>query len=301
MSSVALWFPGEEAPINTMVAIGPFQTNILGMAALKGRQWHDTQGKSWSFGIPQVRQLTETSWAEVRLLQTAPALPPSKITNVKPYPLPLGAREGIAPVAEDLKQQGILVFTHSPYNSPVWPVRNPNGKWRLTIDYRRLNANTGPLTAAVPNIAELLAAIQEQAHPILATIDVKDMFFMVLLQECDRDQFAFTREGQQYTFTHLPQAYKHSPTLAHHAPAQELAIIPSEREVKVYQYIDDILKGGHTIASVQTMQDRTINHLEGTGLQIPKEKIQAPAVKLSCGASGGKEGQPVFVRTPSQR
>ncbi|NXC73854.1 TF29 protein, partial [Anhinga anhinga] len=78
----------------------------------------------------------------------------------------------------------------------------------------------------------------------------------------------------------LPRGYKHSPTLAHHTLAQELAVIPSEREVKVYQYIDDILIGGHTTTLVQTMHDRVINHLEGIGLQIPKEKIQAPASEV---------------------
>ncbi|KFQ14364.1 hypothetical protein N330_02636, partial [Leptosomus discolor] len=70
--------------------------------------------------------------------------------------------------------------------------------------------------------------------------------------------------------------YKHSPSLAHLALAQELAIIPLEKEIKIYQYIDDILIRGHTIASVQTMQDRIIYHLEGISLQVPKEKIQTP-------------------------
>jgi len=45
----------------------------------------------------------------------------------------------------------------------MWPVRKPNGKWRLTIDYGRLNADTGPQPAAVPNISELIADIQEQS------------------------------------------------------------------------------------------------------------------------------------------
>lgn len=89
----------------------------------------------------------------------------------------------------------MIIQTHSPYNSPVWPVQKPNGNWQLTIDYRCLNANTGPLTVAVPNIAELISTVQEQAHPILATIDMKDMFFMVPLQENDQNRFAFTREG----------------------------------------------------------------------------------------------------------
>lgn len=80
----------------------------------------------WNFG-------QETS--HLRLLNSAPALPPSLVTNAKPYPLPLGAREGITPVTGDLKEKGIVIATHSPYNAPVWPVRKPNGNWRLTGDY----------------------------------------------------------------------------------------------------------------------------------------------------------------------
>lgn len=98
----------------------------------------------------------------------------------------------------------------------------------------------GPLTTAVPNIAELIATIQEQAHQIMATIDVKDMYFMVPLQEQDQEHFAFMWEYHQYTFTCLPQGFKHSPTLAHHVPAQELSLIPPAPGVKVYQCIDDI-------------------------------------------------------------
>lgn len=88
------------------------------------------------------------------------------------------------------------------------------------------------MTAALPNIAELIATIQEQAHEVMATTDVKDMFFMVSIQPEDQDQLAFTWEGQQLTFTILPQGFIHSPTLAHHALAQELARTNVETGVK---------------------------------------------------------------------
>ena len=39
MTPVTLWLPGEESPVNTMVAIGAFQMNLLGIDVLKGRQW----------------------------------------------------------------------------------------------------------------------------------------------------------------------------------------------------------------------------------------------------------------------
>ena len=70
------------------------------------------------------------------------------------------------------------------------------------------------MTAAVPNIATLTATLQASAHPWMAVLDVKDMFFMVPLREEDKEKFAFTWEGIQYSFNRLPQGYKHSPTIA---------------------------------------------------------------------------------------
>lgn len=134
-----------------------------------------------------------------------------------------------------------------------------------------------PLTAAVPNIAELIVTTQEQAHQILAAIDVKDMFSMVPLQEADRDRFAFTWEGVQFTFTFLPQGYWHSPTLDHYALAQELAKRIAAEGVKVYQCIDDVLIGGPDIKVVGQTQAEVITHLEELGLQIPDEKLQLPS------------------------
>jgi len=276
--------------VDTMVAVGPFQMKLLDMDDLKGKQRRDTQGNSWSFGAPQIRQLAKTPSAEVRLLQAAPALPPSKLTNVKPYPLPLGARAGTAPVLAELREQGVVVPSHSPYNSPVWPVRKPNGKWQLTVNYCRLNVNMGLLTAAVPNIAELISTIQEHAHPILATIDVKDMFFMVPLQPEDQSRFAFTWEGQQYTLTRLPQSYKYSPKLAYHALAQELEAIPIQAGVNIYQYIDEVLVGGSQIEEVREAQWDIITHLESIGLMIPPEKIQVPSSQVKFLGIWWREG-----------
>lgn len=62
-------------------------------------------------------------------------LPPSEIVNMTPYSLPVRAREGITPVISDLKEKEIIVPVHSPYNTPVWPVHKPDGRWWLTVDY----------------------------------------------------------------------------------------------------------------------------------------------------------------------
>lgn len=145
-------------------------------------------------------------------LQMPPNLPPSKLTNVKHYPLPLGAWEGIAPVLEDLKKWEIVISTHSASISLLWPVRKPNGKWRLPVDYCCLSADTDSLPAAIPNITGLAATIQEQAHRVVTTTDIKEMCCMVPLQRGDQHQFPFVCGATIYfyrassgvqEFTHL--------------------------------------------------------------------------------------------------
>lgn len=278
---VKLPLPGEENQLSIDGVIGDIPTNLLGMNALARRQWEDSEGLLCSFGTPHFN---------IRLLQAAASLPFSKVTNVKQYLLPLGAKEGTKPVIQELRQQGVTLNTRSPFNSPVWPVRNPNGKWRLTIDFRRLNANTDPLTAAVPNLAELITLIQEKAHSIMPPIDVKDMFFMTPLQPEDMDRFAFAWEGQQHTFTRLPQGYKHSPTLAHHALAQEFEKVPKADNLAVHQHTDDTLVGGDEIEEVRDTQQKITSHLESLDLQIPSEKTQNPSHEVKLLGIWGKGG-----------
>lgn len=46
-------------------------------------------------------------------------------------------------------------------------------------DYQCLSANRAPLTAVILNTANLTATVQALAHPQMAVLDVKDMFFTV--------------------------------------------------------------------------------------------------------------------------
>ncbi|GAB0208274.1 mitochondrial enolase superfamily member 1 [Grus japonensis] len=61
-------------------------------------------------------------------------------------------RDSLAPIHElihQLENQGVISKTHSPFNSPIWPVQKSDGGWRLTVDYRGLNEVTPPLSANV--------------------------------------------------------------------------------------------------------------------------------------------------------
>ena len=148
------------------------------------------------------------------------------------------------------------------------------------IDYRRLNANTAPLTAAVPNTANLTATLQAAAHKWMAVLDIKDMFFMVPLQEQDKPHFAFTWERVQYTFNRLPQGYKHSPTIAHGALAELLQQVSIPPEAPLYQYIVDIVIGGNSPEAVRTTAASVWETLNNAGVVIPLDNCQGPAQEV---------------------
>ncbi|RMC20765.1 hypothetical protein DUI87_01617 [Hirundo rustica rustica] len=95
-------------------------------------------------------------------------------------------------IIRKLETQGVVSKTHSPFNSPIWPVRKSDGEWKLTVDYRALNKVTPPLSAAVPDMLELQYELESKAAKWYATIDIANAFFSIpLAAEC-RPQFAFT-------------------------------------------------------------------------------------------------------------
>jgi hypothetical protein len=49
------------------------------------------------------------------------------------------------------------------YNSPVWLVKKPNGTYRFTVDYRKINELTPQMPGNLLEIAELFNKLQARA------------------------------------------------------------------------------------------------------------------------------------------
>lgn len=44
------------------------------------------------------------------------------------------------------------------HNAPLWPVSKPDQTWRLTVDYRALNARTTPEALVIAKYKEVVTA-----------------------------------------------------------------------------------------------------------------------------------------------
>ncbi|XP_014748632.1 PREDICTED: endogenous retrovirus group K member 19 Pol protein-like [Sturnus vulgaris] len=172
----------------------------------------------------------------------------------------------------ELESQGVVSKTHSPFNSPIWPVRKSEGEWRLTVDYRALNEVTPPLSAAVPDMLELQYELESKAAKWYATI-ANAFFSMPLAVEC-RPQFAFTRRGVQYTWNRLPQGWKHILTICH---GLIQATLEKGGAPEYLQYIDDIIVWGDMAMEAFQKGEKIIQILLGAGFAIKKNKVKGPA------------------------
>ncbi|KAJ7427996.1 hypothetical protein WISP_02283 [Willisornis vidua] len=98
-------------------------------------------------------------------------------------------------VIHELETQGVVSKTHSPFNSPLLPVRKSDRKWRLTVDDYGFNEATPPLSATVPQLLELQYELESKAAKWYATTDIVNAFFSIALATECRLQFSFTWRG----------------------------------------------------------------------------------------------------------
>ncbi|GAB0205098.1 hypothetical protein GRJ2_002975400 [Grus japonensis] len=189
------------------IVTGPEALCILGIDYLRRGYFKDPKGYRWAFGIAALEA------EEIEPLSSLPGLSedPSVVglLRAEEQQVPIATttvhrrqyrtnRDSLVPIHKLIRQlegQGVISRTHSPFNSPIWPVRKSSGEWRLTVDYRGLNEVTPPMSAAVPDMLELQYELESKAAKWYATIDIANAFFSIpLAAEC-RPQFAFPWRG----------------------------------------------------------------------------------------------------------
>ncbi|GAB0177290.1 hypothetical protein GRJ2_000194200 [Grus japonensis] len=155
---------------------------------VKRGYFKDPKGYQWAFGVAIVN--TE----KIKQLSTLPGLLEDPfvvgLLRVEEQQVPIATRtvhrqqyctnrDSLAPIHElihQLESQGVISKTHSPFNSPIWPVQKSDGGWRLTVGYRGLNKVMPPLSAVVPDMLEFQYELESKAAKWYATIDIANAF-----------------------------------------------------------------------------------------------------------------------------
>ncbi|XP_064258499.1 uncharacterized protein LOC135289061 [Passer domesticus] len=191
----------------------------------------------------------------------------------------LEGRKGLKPEIDRLISQGLLEPCMSPYNTPILPVKKPNGSYRLVHDLREINKRTIARFPVVANPYTLLSKLSPDNH-WYSVIDLKDAFWACPLDEASRDYFAFewedpeTGRKQQLRWTVLPQGFTESPNLFGQALEQILENYQTDAGVTLIQYVDDLLLAGKEEEEVRRESIRLLNFLGLKGLKVSRAKLQ---------------------------
>ena len=129
------------------------------------------------------------------------------------YPLSKEADEGIAPRIQALIDQRILYAGVSPCNTSIILVwKSKGGMWRLIQDLRPLNDIVVLEYPLLLDQSIILTNIPVDASHF-SVVDIKNVFFSIMLHPDSQYPTAFTFRGVQLLFSRLPQGYCESPSI----------------------------------------------------------------------------------------
>ena len=157
------------------------------------------------------------------------------------YRFPPVHKEEITKQVDELLKNKIIKPSQSPYNTPVWIVpKKPDSKgkikWRMVLDFRKLNEKTIGDSYPLPSINDILDSLESTRYFLI--FDLATGFHHIKMDPKDSYKTAFSTPHGHYEFDRMPFGLKTAP-----ATFQRLMDITLTGliETKLFVYLDDIV------------------------------------------------------------
>lgn len=142
---------------------------------------------------------------------------------------------------DEMLKNNIIRESNSPYNSPLWVVEKKMDnsgvkKYRIVIDYRKLNQFTVDDKFPIPNLNCLLDKLGKSQY--FTTLDLAKGFYQIPVREEDRKKTAFSTPSGHYEFIRMPFGLKNAPSTFQRLMNQVLKDFINKTCIV---YMDDIL------------------------------------------------------------
>lgn len=137
-----------------------------------------------------------------------------KIVNTRIYKTPEVHKEEIEKQMKEMREKGIITDSESPYNAPVWVVpkkKDASGKqkWRIVIDFRKLNELTDQDAYPLPDIDDILGQLGDSKY--FSALDLSSGFHQIPMAQESRKYTAFSTPQGHYEFQRMPFGLKNAP------------------------------------------------------------------------------------------
>ena len=194
--------------------------------------------------------------------------------NTKPYRIPEVHREEVRRQTDQMLLDGIIEPSASPWNSPILVIpkkEDASGrkKWRIVVDFRKLNEVTVGDSFPLPVITEILDALKNSKY--FSTIDCASGFLQVPVRPEGQAKTAFsTREGH-FHYKRMPYGLKGAP-----ATFQRLmtAVLSGIQGIKCLVYLDDVVIFGQNLETHNDRLREVFSRMRKHNLKLQPDKCE---------------------------
>ena len=191
-------------------------------------------------------------------------------------------REQVQQELAKLERLGIIekCEKNGGWNSPLCPVVKPNGKIRITTDFKSsVNRRLTQLDPfPLPSIQNLFDRIRPNVK-FFSSVDLLQGYFQIELHQADRHKTAFYYNGTNYQYARLPMGL----TSAGAVFSREVAHILRDAGLgeDTYQYLDDVSCMSSDFESHFNSVERLLKACVASGIKLKSSKCAFLAKEIT--------------------
>lgn len=164
-----------------------------------------------------------------------------KPVHQKTYKYPYHLREEVSTQIRKMLDNGIIRESSSQWTSPIWVVpkkidHSGKRKYRIVVDYRKLNEKTPADRYPIPEVSEILDRLGKAQY--FTVLDLASGFHQIEVDPKDIPKTAFNIDHGKYEFVRMPFGLKNAP-----ATFQRLmdSVLRKHLGIRCFVYMDDII------------------------------------------------------------
>lgn len=192
----------------------------------------------------------------------------------KSYRYPFIHRQEVQSQIHKMLEQGIIRPSDSAWSSPIWVVpkkadASGKPKWRIVVDFRKLNEKTIDDKYPIPNIADVLDKLGNCQY--FTTLDLASGFHQVEMSPQDIPKTAFNVEHGHFEFLRMPMGLKNSPSTFQRVMDNVLREL---QNTICLVYLDDIIVFSTSLQEHMVNLEKVFQKLRESNFKIQMDKSE---------------------------
>jgi hypothetical protein len=189
--------------------------------------------------------------------------------------LPESHRGEIDEQVDKLLKEEIIRESNSPWNSPLLVVPKKKQtdvsgeKWRLVVDFRRLNEKTVGDAYPLPDITGILDQVGQSKY--FSCLDLVMGYHQIELEEEDKAKIAFSTKNGHWEYNTLPFGLKTAP-----ATFQLMinTVLSGLTGTRCFVFLDDIVRDANSLSKHDAKLREVFGRIRKYNLRIQPDKCE---------------------------